>query len=241
MLRAMRLAAAITLVSISVIGCDSGSPTQPPNTPPPPPPVDLAISAESTTLEAGATTTVTVTGSRVDGSSVEGTTATLSTDSGSVAPATVTLDSAGEATATFTAPDSRGTATVTANSDGNTDSVEIEITSDAGQVVACPNPWSSITVAKARAARTRHAPWSSVENLGTEPINFRVVDDLPDWLSVAPFFAPVPGAFEISYTCVAEDGDLDLMHTVRVQGIDPVTLGDVGEEDTLVITVRVRD
>lgn len=242
MLRMLRLATAIGLIFF-VIGCDSGNPTQPPAPPPPPPPtsVDLALSAESTTIEAGTTTTVTVTGSRGDGSSVEGTTATLSADLGSISPATVTLDSDGEATATFTAPDSRGTATVTADSDGSTASVAIEVTSDEGQVVAAPESLELDHSRESSRCPNPIRPLITVENLGTEAINFRVVDDLPDWLTVGPFFAPVPGAFEASFTCDVGDGDLDLMHTIRIQGIDPVTLGDVGGEDTVLITVRVRD
>jgi hypothetical protein len=237
----MRLAATITLVTVSVIGCDSGGPNLPSQPPPPPTPVDLEITAESMTIEAGATTTVTVTGSRGDGSSVEGTTVTLSADLGSVAPATVTLDSAGEATAAFTAPDSRGTATVTANSDGNTASVAIEITSDAGQVVAMPEALELDHSRESSRCPNPLRPLVTVENLGTEPISFRVVDDLPGWLTVTPFFAPVPGAFEILFTCDVDEGDLDLTRTIRIQGIDPVTLGDVGEEDSVVVTVRVRD
>ena len=238
MVRWLKLVVAAGLVFAVGVGCDTSSPTAPEE---PPSPLLLTLSASAVAVETLERVTLTIAGSRADASSVAGISVALSTNIGALSAASVMLDAQGMAIATFTAPDSAGTATITATAEQATASVSIEVTDDRGQVAVDP---ASLDLDYSRSGSRCPEPLRplvAVSNAGVDAINFRIVGDLPAWLEVNPLTGPVPGAFEALFTCDVVDGDLDLAHEIRVQGTDPTTVADVGEEVLIKVAVRVRD
>lgn len=98
------------LVLAGAAGCGSSPPTQPTS-------LVLEVSAPES-VATGASAEVTLTGRRENGSPAAGVAVSVSTDVGTVSPATVTLDGQGMGAFTFTAPDEPGSAQVVVDAGG---------------------------------------------------------------------------------------------------------------------------
>lgn len=238
----MRLhhAAAVVLLGFG-LACDADNPVAPMSTPPPPPGIAISITAMPPAIGTGETSTITVSALRADGNPGAGT-AVVSTDFGTFDGSqsqTVTFDANGRATLTLRAPDSAGVATIRAQQDSATAVVSVTVSSLVGQVAVMPD----VELDHSRATSDCEDPISpeiSVTNLGPTPITYRVVGTIPRWLRIVPPAGPVPSSFQAVFTCDVGAGNLDLTHTVRVQGIDAATGENEGTEDTVTVTVRVR-
>jgi len=237
MLRALKMVAAIALIFAIGIGCDSAdNPVAPENQSGQ---IILTLTVTPGALMVSEAAAVNVSAVRADGNSVAGEMVTLSTNLGSLSETTLTLDSDGKATATYFAPSSEGTATVTAALGLSSASVQVVITDQ--RVAVSPTKLELNHSREGSRCDDSILPLVEVSNLSPNPIDFRIVDDLPDWLTVDTFTGGVPGTFQAIFTCDVDPGDLDLTHVITVLGTDPVTAGTVGEEATVEVNVHVRD
>ncbi|MEZ5332497.1 MAG: Ig-like domain-containing protein [Thermoanaerobaculia bacterium] len=224
----------VLLAGLTLPACDRDNPIAPSGT-------VLTVTASPSSIDEGQISTLTVTAIRSDGNPAAGATVTLSTDLGAVSTTSITLDSAGRGTATYMASGGPGTAEIEAATGGATASVTIEVRSLQPQIAVSPESVEHDHQRSSSDCPDPITPRISVRNLGSGALSFEIVDDLPAWLQTTVTSGPVPGTFRLRFTCDVDPGDLDLMHTVTVRGVDPGHGTPPATEATIDVLVRVRD
>lgn len=234
------LAGAALLLAI-LPGCDSADPTGPRT-------VVVTITVTPSSIEVTESATVMVSAVQDDGSPVPNAPAALSTSLGTLEDASLILDGTGTAETTLEAGDTGGTATVSATVTylgvPSSGSATVEITEPPpppGELDVQPRGLDLIHSRAADPCPNPFLPMLMLTNVGVADLDYRVIDDLPEWLQVDSFTGEVPGTIQVSFTCAVGDGDLDLEHLLQIQGVDRATQEDVGMPSTVPVTLAVRD
>lgn len=235
-------------ITLTVLGalaflpaCDNTDPVSPQAS-------TVIVNAEPPSVAPGQSSTITVSAFQPDGSPAARAPVKMATTLGMLERGQFLLDRSGQRSTVLQAGTEPGTATVSAivtvaglESEGAID-VEIESTEPSEAFIAvsptaldqqhsrstdaCPNPFE---------------PPLTVSQVASVELDYRVVENLPVWLSVDAPSGPVPAEVVASYTCEAGEGELDLAHALQIQAIESATGNDLGEPVDVAITLRVRD
>lgn len=235
----------LALVALSTVAlltaCDNTDPVSPQA-------LTVIVNAEPPSIGPGQTSTITVSAFRPEGDPAARAPVQLETTLGRLTRAQFLLDRAGQGSTVLESGAEPGTATVSAivtvGGMESLGSIEIEILETAPEEAvievsptaldqqhsrgtdACPNPFE---------------PPLAVSQVASGELDYRVVENLPAWLSVDAPSGSVPAEVTASYTCEAGEGDLDLAHALQIQAVEGATGNELGEPVDVAITLRVRD
>lgn len=237
--------AALALVALSAVAlltaCDNTDPVSPQA-------LTVIVNAEPPSVQPGQSSTITVSAFQPEGDPAVRTPVKLETTLGRLTRSQFLLNGVGQGSTVLESGAEAGTATVSAIvTVGGTESlgsIEVEILETVPEETpievsptaldqqhnrgtdACPNPFQ---------------PSLLVSQVASGELDYRVVENLPAWLSVDALSGPVPAEVVASYTCEAGEGDLDLAHPLQFQAVDRATGNDLGEPIEVAVTLRARD
>lgn len=225
----------------TLLACDNTGPTDPPA-------LTVIVDAQPPTVEVGDPATVTVSAFRPDGTPTAGAPVKMRSTLGRLARSQFFLDASGQGSTVLDSGSEPGTATVSAivtvggvESEGSFD-LEVVVPEPPQQAIqASPEALVQLHSRSADPCPNPFEPAITITPVGAVEVNYRIVEDLPGWLTVDALSGPVPAEVVASYSCEAAAGDLDLAHALQIQALDPTTGEDVGEPVVVSVTLQVRD
>ncbi|MEZ5331946.1 MAG: invasin domain 3-containing protein [Thermoanaerobaculia bacterium] len=235
--RLTTLAGALLLFAL-LPGCDSASPTGPRT-------VLITVTAMPASIGVGETSTITITVIDSDGNPIGGIPTALTTTLGTLEETSLDLDAMGHAETMLEGGMTAGTATVSATVTylgvPTTGAGTVAITEPPGELDVQPRGLDLTHSRSTDPCPNPFLPMVSLMNAGVADLDYRVVDDLPDWLTVDSMEGEVPAMLQAEFNCDVGDGDMDLEHFLQIQGVDRASGDDVGDPQSIAVTLQVRD